>query len=343
MRNFTCFTFLLLSVTCINLSGQDIHFSMFYASPLTLNPALTGANDGTYRVSGIYRNQWQSISLPAYNTYAVSFDIKLLQDKLKDDVFGIGGMFQGDRSGDGKLTQTNILLSAAYHKGLDKNHKHFLGLGVQAAFSQLSIQWQSLSFPDQFDLSQNGFNLGQANFENISKPTINFFDLHAGLLEQSTFSDKVSMMLGLAAFHLVEPKESFFGDNVKLANRVVAHGGLRIKVAKNLFLTPNLIYQYQNKNWEFNLGTALEYHLQTGKSEFVGSIGGWYRINDAPIISAGIEYYKVRLMFAYDITTSQLAPATDGNRGAFELAVIFTGLIKTKSVNYPVLVPCPMM
>lgn len=304
---------------------------------------MTGANEGTYRVAGIYRNQWQSVSIPAYNTYAVSFDMKVLQDKLKNDVFGVGAMFQGDRSGDGKMTQTNILLSVAYHKGLDKNHKHFLGLGVQAAFSQLSIQWNSLSFPDQFDLSQNGFNLGQSNMESISKPTINFFDLHAGLLEQSNFSDRVAMMLGVAAFHLVEPKESFYNQDVKLADRIVAHGGLRIKVTKNFYINPNLIYQYQNANWEFNVGAALEYHVPTGKSEFIGSIGGWYRINDAPIISAGIEYYKVRLMFAYDITTSQFQPATDGGRGAFELAFIFTGLITTKTVNYPVLVPCPMM
>ena len=30
--------------------GQDRLFSQFYASPLTLNPALTGAFEGRYRV-----------------------------------------------------------------------------------------------------------------------------------------------------------------------------------------------------------------------------------------------------------------------------------------------------
>jgi hypothetical protein len=65
-------------------------------------------------------------------------------------------------------------------------------------------------------------------------------------------------------------------------------------------------------------------------------------VNDAPIVSAGLEYYKVRMMFAYDINTSSLRAATS-DRGAFELAVIFTGILKTKQVIYPVMVPCPMM
>ena len=74
----------MLFVLSADISAQDIHFSMFYASPITLNPALTGVFDGTYRVAAIYRNQWQSVSTP-YNTFAASFDIKLLQDKLKNE------------------------------------------------------------------------------------------------------------------------------------------------------------------------------------------------------------------------------------------------------------------
>jgi type IX secretion system PorP/SprF family membrane protein len=321
------------------LSAQDIHFSMFYASPLTLNPALTGANEGTYRVAAIYRNQWQSISTP-YNTFAASFDMKLLQDKLKNDIFGVGGLVQSDQSGDGKLTSTSAMLSAAFHKGLDKNHKHFIGLGAQFAFTQNSIKWQQLAFPDQF--SGTDFNLTQSNGENFSHPTVNFFDMNIGILEQSTFNDIVSNMFGVSIYHLVEPNESFLGQNVKLADRFVVHDGLRIRAVKNFYICPNFIFMYQNKAQEINLGSAFEYHIPGPKTETVVSIGGWYRLGDAAIITAGVEYYKVRVMFAYDINTSSLQPATN-ERGAFELSIIYTGIIKTKSLNYPVLVPCPMM
>jgi len=38
--------------------AQDPNFSQFFASPLTLNPALTGKFDGNFRLAGNYRNQW---------------------------------------------------------------------------------------------------------------------------------------------------------------------------------------------------------------------------------------------------------------------------------------------
>lgn len=321
------------------LAAQDTHFSMFYASPLTLNPALTGVNDGTYRAAGIYRNQWRSISTP-FVTYSASFDIKLLQAKLKNDVFGVGGMFLGDRSGDGKLTMNTGMVSVAYQKGLDKNHKHFLGLGIQLGYTQKSLKYQQLAFPDQFNGTD--FDLNQSNNENIAKPNIGYFDMQAGLLHQSMIKDVVGFMTGFSVYHLVQPKESFLGEKVKLATRFTVTEGIRIKAYKNFYITPNFIFQYQNKAQEINFGTAFEYHMPMAKSELIASIGGWYRLKDAAIITAGLEYYKVRVMAAYDINTSTLKPATKG-RGGFEIAIIYTGIIKSKSLNYPVLVPCPMM
>jgi type IX secretion system PorP/SprF family membrane protein len=321
------------------LAAQDTHFSMFYASPLSLNPALTGVNDGTYRAAGIYRNQWRSISTP-FVTYSASFDIKLLQAKLKNDVFGVGGMFLGDRSGDGKLTMNTGMVSVAYQKGLDKNHKHFLGLGIQLGYTQKSLKYQQLAFPDQFNGTD--FDLNQSNNENIAKPNIGYFDMQAGLLHQSTIKDVVGFMTGFSVYHLVQPKESFLGEKVKLATRFTVSEGIRIKAYKNFYITPNFIFQYQNKAQEINFGTAFEYHMPMAKSELIASIGGWYRLKDAAIITAGLEYYKVRVMAAYDINTSTLKPATKG-RGGFEIAIIYTGIIKSKSLNYPILVPCPMM
>lgn len=326
-----------------SLTAQDIHFSMFYSSPLTLNPALTGAGyDGTFRAAAIYRNQWMSISTP-FNTFAASFDIKLLQDKLKNDIFGVGGLIQTDESGDGKLTSTSAMLSAAFHKGLDKGHKHFIGIGAQFAYTQNSLKWQQLAFPDQF--SGTDFNLGINNGENFAKSTLNFVDFNLGILEQSTFTPIVSNMIGFSVYHLPlfsKNEESFLGKNILLSYRYVVNDGLRIKATKNFYICPNFIFMYQDKAQEINLGSAFEYHLPGPKTETILSIGVWDRLGDAAIITGGVEYYKVRVMAAYDINYSQLKPATDG-RGAFEISIIYTGIIKSKSLNYPILVPCPMM
>jgi type IX secretion system PorP/SprF family membrane protein len=319
--------------------AQDIHFSQFYASPLNLNPALSGINEGTYRVAGIYRNQWRSISTP-FQTYSASFDMRLLQDKLKNDVFGVGGLFLGDKSGDGNLAMYSGAVSASFHKGLDKNHKHFLGLGVQLGYVQKSLQWQQLAFPNQH-IGSN-FDLNQSNGENISNPKVGYFDMSAGILHQSMIKEFLGIYTGFNVQHLTMPKESFLGEKVKLQPRFVVHGGFRIRVNKSFYITPNYIYQYQNKAQEANVGTGFEFHKPTKASNFVLSVGAWYRPtgNDAAIVSAGVEYYGIKLSAAYDVNVSTLKPAS-GNRGAFEIAVIYTGLIKPKQPVYPILVPCP--
>src|ERR1044071_8976773 len=83
--------------------AQDPNFSQFFASPLTLNPALTGKFDGVYRVAGNYRNQWPTIN-NAFTTATASIDFGILKNKLPDvDQFGIGLMGFTDRAGNGVL------------------------------------------------------------------------------------------------------------------------------------------------------------------------------------------------------------------------------------------------
>jgi hypothetical protein len=118
--------------------------------------------------------------------------MKLLQTKLPNDIFGVGAMFVGDKSGDGKLSMSSAMLSASFHKGLDKGHRHFLGLGVQLGYTQKSLKWQQLAFPTQF--SGTDFDLSQSNGESFTKPK-GYFDLQAGFLHQSTFNDIIGMML----------------------------------------------------------------------------------------------------------------------------------------------------
>ena len=88
----------LLFVVCAAFSdAQDVHFSQYYAAPLTLNPALTGLVNGVFRASFNYRNQWFNIptlnTIAPYQTYQASFDMPLLRDRLGNDGFGVGGMF----------------------------------------------------------------------------------------------------------------------------------------------------------------------------------------------------------------------------------------------------------
>src|SRR5689334_20770175 len=65
---------LMLASAIAGKSQTDPHFSQYYAYPLWLNPALTGAIDGNYRVTAMYRSQWGGISNP-FATPGISADI----------------------------------------------------------------------------------------------------------------------------------------------------------------------------------------------------------------------------------------------------------------------------
>src|SRR5687767_631950 len=112
------FTLILLILAAPFLRAQDIHFSQFNASPLTLNPALTGKLSCTYRFAINYRNQWNSVPAP-YETYSAAFDALAKTSKYDNGQgFGFGALIFNDVSGDGNLSHLSLGGSMAYHKSL---------------------------------------------------------------------------------------------------------------------------------------------------------------------------------------------------------------------------------
>ncbi len=97
-------TFLLLSASAVS---QDLHFSQFFNSPLTTNPANTGfIPDGDYRLGINYRNQWSSIMQVPYKTMSAFGDVQILKNESDNGWMGIGGVILRDVAGSGNLTST---------------------------------------------------------------------------------------------------------------------------------------------------------------------------------------------------------------------------------------------
>jgi len=61
-------------------NAQDPHFSQYTASPLYLNPAMTGVFGCNYRLTMIYRSQWSSVlrdeAVPMFRTTGASYDMR---------------------------------------------------------------------------------------------------------------------------------------------------------------------------------------------------------------------------------------------------------------------------
>ena len=111
------------------VKAQDPHFSQFFASPLTLNPAFTGKFSGTWRLAANHRDQWPSIP-KAYVTTSASLDFPILKGKIPDsDVFGVGLSGLTDASANNILKLNYGSVSMSYHKALDENGYSTIGAG----------------------------------------------------------------------------------------------------------------------------------------------------------------------------------------------------------------------
>src|SRR5271155_3993150 len=142
------FLALLTTLFILPARSQDPGFSQFFASPLTLNPALTGKFNGVLRVAGNYRNQWPDIN-NAFITSTVSIDAPILVNKLpENDVWGIGALAITDKTASGILNDNYFSISTAYHKSLDENGYHQIGVGFQGTYASQSLDGTRLTFED---------------------------------------------------------------------------------------------------------------------------------------------------------------------------------------------------
>jgi len=169
-----------------NVFAQDMHFTQFYASPLYLNPAITGANVCS-RATLVYRNQWPSIK-SAYKSYLFSMDHYISKQHM-----GIGLQCGVDEAGTGGLRTTIINPSFAYETRINKSVA--VRFGVQPGVTIKSIHFDKLLFGDQIS---RGGNAGASSVATVESPTQNkaFFDIGAGgLIYSSNYWAGVSFFI----------------------------------------------------------------------------------------------------------------------------------------------------
>lgn len=315
------------------LKAQDPHFSQFFASPLTLNPAFTGKFDGQFRLAANHRDQWPSIP-KAYVTTSASVDFGILKNKIASgDVFGIGVSGLSDQSADAALKLNYGSLSLSYHKSLDENGYNTIGAGFQTTYSSAILDFTKLTFEDQ--LTQNGFTGTTAeNLNNGSNQ--NYLDVNAGLLYSGSSNGTNNYYFGASVYHINRPNLSFIDKAWSLAPRMTIHGGGTFPVTDVFAVNVSAIHQIQNKASETLIGGALSANLN-GDTDNPSNIylGSWIRFNDAIIPYMGIEVGGLRFGASYDINISSLKAATT-SRGGSEFSIIY--IKKASQIKG---IPCP--
>jgi type IX secretion system PorP/SprF family membrane protein len=312
--------------------AQDVHFTQFQAAPLTVNPAFTGAFDGTFRAAFVYRDQWRSVTAP-FVTYSASVDAPIRVGIAGDDYLAAGLQFYNDKAGDGNLSNTSILGSVAYHKFLGSTDGNGAGdrpgktlsVGFQGGYSSKSIDLSKLYFGDEFTgVGAGGFNPGSGQ-EGLNNK-IHYWVVNAGIAWAHGVSDGFSYTIGLGANNLNQPRESLEREQnseVGLGMRYTGQLGAVAKVSERLRLLPAVLYQSQATATELVVGNEFNYALANPNYRSVNTavfLGVYYRNNDAIMGVAGLEWKGFRFGVSYDYNTSSLKDASNGN-GGFELSI----------------------
>ncbi len=298
-------------------SAQDPQYSQFYAAPLYINPAFTGASTYT-RVGSNYRNQWPSLraSFVTFSVYADHF--------IERYNSGVGVIINRDQEGFAGLNSTSIGLSYAYQLKLNDNM--VFRPGVQFAFTSRSVNFNDLVWGSQLD-PVNGFdpNLPGETFNTGQNQS--YMDINVGGLLYSR-----NLFIGVAASHINEPNQSLIDGNSPLPMKISVHGGYKFMLKpgdlrndltytrKERSLTPVFQYKSQGPFQILDIGAYL--HLEPI------NLGVWYRgfplkgletdtgeqfpQNESLVFSFGVTTNNMNIGYSYDYTLSDLGTASGG-------------------------------
>lgn len=315
-------------------AAQDPHYSQFFSSPLTLNPAFTGKFFGTYRVAGNYRNQWPTIN-NAYTTTTASIDFHVLENRIaSNDTWGIGLMGYSDKSANGAVTFNYASASTAYHKGLDEEGLHQIGAGFQVTYANMLINTSQLNFEDQ--LTSSGFTGVTSEVFNYSTLKSNYIDVNAGFLYNGSSNERNNFYFGISMYHINRPKQEFTGAQYVLNPRTTIHGGGYFPIGTNSTLHLSALQMFQGGTSATQFGGAIQLMANPDAEKPTSFYAGsWMRLNDAIIPYLGLEFDDYRLGISYDYNYSSLKTASI-NRGGIEISLIYIRRPSTeKPVNCP--------
>ena len=302
---------------------QDIHFSQFFETPLLRNPALAGIFNGDLRVQAVYRNQWNSVTVP-YQTGSFNGEYKMPVGK-GNDFLTIGGEILYDKAGTVALTSTHILPVANFHKSLSTDRNMYLSVGFMGGLVQRKFDRSKVTTNNQYN--GTGYDPALADGETFANSGYTYLDGSAGISFNSSIgeSDDNNFFIGAAYHHFNKaPKVSFYGDSkIDMIPKVVFSGGVKMSVTDYSYITFQADYSKQGMSTEIVGGMMYSYKLDDiADPKHVIHAGALIRWGDAVIPVVKLETKPVSFALSYDVNVSQLKTASHG-RGGFELSITY--------------------
>lgn len=374
--------FMLIALVAVCLIGeksfaQDLHYSYYHFTPLSVNPANSGAFSGSYRVGGIYTSKEGSISDRSFKNFSLTADAPIIKGLRKQDWIGVG--LQADilnaLNGAGNLspetTQNSdekyaqnwsfFKISLAYHLALDKKQSNILTLGAQ--MNNGSRQYAGFNLSDTRNGIINAHDLDLENFKQLTSSSsstgqqqdqtkFRSRDLGVGLLFNARRKNS-DFRLGVAVDGILKPKNGLLSNSTSTSQGGVSkdsvetkliglniHGDYKIDVTQRTSIEPSFYYYNMGKFNAFNVNSHIWYQFNP-EQEFRGGAGlGLRNVRDV-IVYLGAKIDAIQVGISYDLNVNDRTLASSG-LGGFEIAARYVGVIYKKPKVKPIIF-CPRL
>jgi len=312
--------------------SQDPQFSQFYASPLYLGAAFTGATPGS-RYCLNFRNQWPSLP-KAYITTAFSYDRNI--SKFNS---GVGGFILRDQAGEASLAR--YIGGLLYSYNIRVNRRLQVRAGASFLYQYLTYDRSSMVFGNQIDPVTGVIDQG-------IDPKVNLYNQGFFDFSTSAMAYTKRFWVGITIDHLPTPNESITQGKSVIPLKYTGFGGAKLKINRYVgrshkqYAIVAFHYKSQEKYDQLDLGAYIDRNPLL--------LGFWYRglpgfkqnfkhINhDAVAFMVGYKVAEMQFIYNYDFTVS---PLMNSSGGAHEISIIY--LIKKKKKERKMkAIPCPI-
>lgn len=290
-----------LMLTALHAKAQQLEFvSQYMVDSYITNPAAAGAYDYA-PISLTVRQQWVGFS-EAPKTQGLSAHTNI------NNHHGVGLRLYNDVVG--PLNRVSVQGSYAYHIQIDRYQK--LSLGLSFLMNQHRLDGSSFNVESTTDQLLTNATLKSTNF-----------DADFGIYYYSK-----DYYLGVSVPQLFQNKYKF-GDNIEDLSEQVRHfyatGGYKFEVNNDFSIEPSFLMKAVfNAPLQFEISSRFHYRdlLWGGLS---------WRVKDAAVLMAGVQYENFVLGYAFDMSTNDLR---DFSSGTHELYLAYRIPLKTKRTSF---------
>lgn len=331
--------------------GQEFTFSQAGQVRHAINPARVADMPEDARGTAAYRNQWYAANQP----YAVLFASGEMSYRFKkaDALRRIGGQisFADDNLARGVLRTQWVQLAGSYTQSLDVARRHQLSGGLGLALQMRRLGPDGLTFGNQFDAEQLGFNPALPSGEGDLLRLQTFVQTSLGLAYRFYQTDRLSWRADVAYLGINKLQESFstearyagFSQKRRLSLLLSA----QYQTQGRLVLEPLFFFNRQGPAYEMLAGSwVLLSQSRYARKQMQWGAGLFVRPGDAVIPGVRLEYDKWAGALTYDATYSGARQAASrnsiiglGGMGALEATLTYR-LLYTKPNDGPSSVPC---